>query len=75
MSVVVEVKVESTHVRVRCWSLLVAIGLLKWQRETQSIAAKRWGTEMNDEDKILDYNIQCVHFTALFKSSSKVHSS
>ena len=41
MSAVVEVKVESTHVRVRCWSLLVEIGLLKWQRETPSVAAKQ----------------------------------
>ena len=73
MSAVVEVKVESTHVRVRSWSLLVEIGSLKWQRETQSVAAKQWGTEMHDEHKILDYNVQCVYFTALSKSSSKVY--
>ena len=39
VSAIVEPKVESTHI-VRCWSLLVEIGMLKWQRETQSIAAK-----------------------------------
>ena len=38
-------------------------------------SSKMMGTEMNDEDKTLDCNIQCVHFTALSKSSSKVYSS
>ena len=57
---------ENQHVRIRCWSLLLATGLLKWYRETRSVAAKRTYTTgssySDDEDEILDYNDQDVHF-------------
>ena len=62
---------ENQHVRVRCWSLLLATGLLKWYRETRSVAAKRtYDREQlvtNDEDEILDCNDQDVHFACYIK--------
>ena len=73
---------ENQHVRVRCWSLLLVTGSLKWYRETWSVAVKRtYDREQlvtNDEDKILDYNDQYIHFATFnFQKSacsSKAHS-
>ena len=67
---------------VRCWSLLLVTGSLKWYRETWSVAAKRtYDREQlvtNDEDETLYYNDQYVHFATFnFQKSacsSKAHS-